>query len=84
MVPEGVHAKAALCAGSAAWQSASFRGSLRSALGSGGAPLVHLEELAQAGSEEQREFIRLAAASLSTFLKVLGNYPLPLELGGFR
>ena len=51
---------------------------------SGCVPLVHLMELAQTGSEEQREFIRLAAASLSTFLKTRANYPLPLELGGFR
>ena len=51
---------------------------------SGCVPLVHLTELVQTGSDEQREFIRLSVASLNTFLKTRVNYPLPLELGGFR
>ena len=51
---------------------------------SGCVPLVHLTELLQTASDEQREFIRLSVGSLDTFLKTSVNYPLPLELGGFR
>ena len=51
---------------------------------SGCVPLVLLTELARTGSEERREFIRLAFGSLCTFLKTRANYPFSLERGGFR
>ena len=63
-------------------QASAARRDLR--LCSGCVPVVRLVELGQLANEHQREFIRLAVASLISFCLTPPHHPLPHDLLGFR